>query len=277
MTGHIVVCLGGFPGAATARQACRWLADGIRTAGRGHEVIELPVMAGREGRIEALTTAGYRLEAAEVAGPDGDPVTAVFAVRGDRAVIEVVQTPGSTYGTGQLIAKALDLGCRDLVLALGGNAATDGGIGMLQALGASLATEQAGPVSVDLTGLDDLLSGIRLTLAVDPDQPPSQCGFAALATLGARQTTASRFFLTELGQDRVLEGAALAVAGPGDTGYSPASIGAAGVPVVTVGPYGPSMTPVELSRLLPEIGHEIGRQLSPAPRDLGFARLDRGR
>jgi glycerate kinase len=79
-------------------------------------------------------------------------VRATLAVRGDTAIVELAQASGlslltpdsyralaaTTYGTGELISAALDVGCSHVILGLGGSATTDGGAGMLQALGATL-------------------------------------------------------------------------------------------------------------------------------------------
>jgi glycerate kinase len=196
VTGHVVVCLDKFRGSATAREACHWLAEGIRAAGSGLRVVERPIADGGEGTVDALLAAGYRPVSQEVTGPLGDPVTATFAVRGERAVVEMAQASGlhlvpdgvraplraTTYGTGQLLRAALDSGCRDIVLAVGGSATTDGGAGMLQALGARITTGDGSELpygggaltaatAVDLTGLDPRLLGTSVTLACDVDNP----------------------------------------------------------------------------------------------------------
>jgi glycerate kinase len=88
----------------------------------------------------------------------------------------------TTYGTGELIRAALDAGAREIVLAVGGSATTDGGAGMLQALGARLTTASDEPVGyggaslrslelVDLSGLDPRLGGVDVILASDVDNP----------------------------------------------------------------------------------------------------------
>jgi glycerate kinase len=156
----------------------------------------MPVADGGEGTVSALVRAGYDEVRVEVSGPTGELVRAVFAVRGERAVIEMAQASGldvlpggrlapltaDTYGTGELVRAALDRGCRDLVLAVGGSATTDGGAGLLRALGARITDasgEPVGPgggaltgaVRVDLSGLDPRLALARVTLASDVDNP----------------------------------------------------------------------------------------------------------
>ena len=126
-----------------------------KAAGRlpGTCICEKVIMAdGGEGTTEAvLASVGGSMKKLTVSGPLGEPVEAFYGVTGDgRAVIETAAASGlallqesqrdpfrtSTYGTGQLIAHALDAGIRDITLCLGGSATNDGGTGALQALGA---------------------------------------------------------------------------------------------------------------------------------------------
>ncbi|GAB2854758.1 glycerate kinase [Actinocorallia aurea] len=195
--GTVVVCLDKFRGSATAAQACSWLAAGIRAAAPGVTVVERPLADGGEGTAAALATVGYSLVPVTVMGPlEGMTVSASLAVRGTRAVVELAQASGldlvpdaggapltsTTYGTGQLIGRALDLGCTEIVLAVGGSATTDGGAGMLAALGARLHDEFGARLplgggylrdvtSLDLSGLDRRLSSVEFVLAADVDSP----------------------------------------------------------------------------------------------------------
>ena len=111
------------------------------------------VGSGRgEGLVDSLVSAsGGRLLEYEVTGPLGTPVQAKMGLMGggQTAVIEMAQASGlilvprdkrnplvtTTYGTGELIRKALDLGCDHLIIGIGGSATNDGGMGMAQALG----------------------------------------------------------------------------------------------------------------------------------------------
>ena len=192
----IVVCLDKFRGSASAADACHWLAEGVRAAETGHEVLERPIADGGEGTVEALASAGYRRVGTRATGPLGSPIDAHIAVRGDLAVVELTQASGldllpkqdrapllaSTYGTGELLRAALDLGCREIVLAVGTSASTDGGAGLLQALGARLLDADGnelspgggaltGVAAIDLSGLDRRLHRTRVTLACDVDNP----------------------------------------------------------------------------------------------------------
>ena len=105
-----------------------------------------PVADGGEGTLEVLGGANRR---ATVTGPLGDPVDAPWRCAGGEAVLEMAVASGlelvggppgndpvaaSTHGTGELVAAALDAGCRRVVLGVGGSASTDGGLGAVRAL-----------------------------------------------------------------------------------------------------------------------------------------------
>ncbi len=113
----------------------------------------LPVADGGDGTLDALVSSlGGREVTVKVSGPDGAPVRAAFGLMGDgtTAVVELARASGlallppgandpltaTTYGTGQLIAAALDAGARRVIVAIGGSATNDAGAGALRALGA---------------------------------------------------------------------------------------------------------------------------------------------
>jgi glycerate 2-kinase len=188
-----LVCLDKFKGSLTAADACAALTSGLVAADPSLQVSARPVADGGEGTVDALLSAGYAPAKVRVTGPDGRPVDATLALRGSRAVVELAQAAGlhlsdhnaiaaSTYGVGEMIRAALDLGCTEIVLALGGSATTDGGAGMLHALGAQLLDASGRELSrgggelttlatVDLTGLDPRLPGTTLIAAADVENP----------------------------------------------------------------------------------------------------------
>jgi len=196
-TGRVLVCLGRFHRAVSATDASRWLAEGIRAHDDGLDVQERLIADGAEGTVDALVGAGYRRVVTRVTGPLGGTVEAGIAVRGELAVIEQAQASGmrlaparvrsallaSSYGTGELLRAALDLGCRQIVLAVGSSAATDGGAGLLQALGARIIGADGGELppggggiltyatAIDLAGLDPRLRFTTVTVACDGDNP----------------------------------------------------------------------------------------------------------
>lgn len=193
MTGHVLVAPDKFKGSATAAQVAAHLAAGVRAAGR--HAVELPVADGGEGTRDAAVAAGFRPVGVTVSGPTGQPVRAGIAVRHGTAVVELAAASGlaqlpagpdpmraSSRGTGELVAAALDAGAATVVLGVGGSACTDGGAGMLAALGARLLDADGAPLPdggaalarlarVDLSGLDRRLAGTRVVLACDVDNP----------------------------------------------------------------------------------------------------------
>lgn len=194
MPTDVLVCLDKFRGSATAAEASAAVALGIRRARAGLSVREIPVADGGEGTVDALVAAGYTRRRASVTGPAGAPVAADFAVRERTAVIEMAQAAGShlldrprplsatTFGVGELVLAALDAGACSVVLAAGGSATTDGGAGMLAALGATMVTAAgrvpapggaglAALVALDFSTLDPRVATTDFVLASDVDSP----------------------------------------------------------------------------------------------------------
>jgi glycerate kinase len=192
----IVLAPDKFKGSLTAPEVAEALAEGIAEVLPEAELVLVPVADGGEGTVTAALGAGFTPRRAAVAGPTGATLTAEFAVSGTRAVIEMAAASGldvlpggakdargaTSLGTGQLIRAALDAGCRDIVLGVGGSACTDGGAGMLAGLGARF-TDDAGVdlplggaalariAAADLSDLDTRLDRAHLTLAADVDNP----------------------------------------------------------------------------------------------------------
>ncbi|MCI0384423.1 glycerate kinase [Streptomyces sp. CNQ085] len=185
-----------FKGSLTAAQVAGHTAAGIRRARPGTQAEALPVADGGDGTVDAAVAAGFALRQAAVTGPLGKAVTASYALRGDTAVVEMAQASGlqkmpegvlaplsaTTYGTGELLLAALEAGARTIVLGAGGSATTDGGAGMLTALGARLLDAGGSPLqpgggplrhlaTADLSGLDPRLKDVELILASDVDNP----------------------------------------------------------------------------------------------------------
>ena len=191
---HVLIAPDSFKGTLPADAGAAAVAEGLRRARPDVDCVQRPVADGGEGTVAAALRAGWRPLPVTVGGPDGRPVEAVVALDGDRAVVELataaglhqLETPApttaTTRGVGELVAAALDAGARRLVLGIGGSATTDGGAGMLQALGVRLldaAGAELGPGGaelgrldrVDAAGLDPRLAGVELLVASDVDNP----------------------------------------------------------------------------------------------------------
>lgn len=195
--GRVVLAPDKFKGSLSAAEAAARLAAGLRRAVPGLAVTAVPVADGGEGTVDAVVeTAGFRRLRALVAGPTGRQVTASLAVRGETAVIESAQACGlnrlregvpapltaSSYGVGELIRAALTTGCRRIVVGLGGSACTDGGAGLVAALGARPADADGAALArggAALAGIADLaisdlrrtLAGVEIIVACDVDNP----------------------------------------------------------------------------------------------------------
>ncbi|RFB12518.1 glycerate kinase [Bacillus sp. HNG] len=148
----ILIAPDSFKGSVTAIEAALSIEKGIINAFPHAETKLIPMADGGEGTMENLitSTAGHKV-AVTVTGPLGKPIEAFFGVLGDNetCIIEMASASGldlisfsernpltaTTFGTGELIKRALDDGYRKFVLAIGGSATNDGGVGMLQALG----------------------------------------------------------------------------------------------------------------------------------------------
>ncbi|NHI05675.1 Glycerate kinase [Streptomyces sp. KO7888] len=185
-----------FKGSLTAVEVAERVTAGLRRVVPDVLVEALPVADGGDGTVAAAVAAGFERREVRVAGPLGDEVTAAYALRDGTAVVEMAEASGlqrlpegvlapltsSTYGSGELLRAALDAGARTIVFGVGGSATTDGGAGMLAALGARFLDADGEPVapgggglaglaSADLSGLDLRLSGVELVLASDVDNP----------------------------------------------------------------------------------------------------------
>jgi glycerate kinase len=185
-----------FKGTLIAAEVATHLETGLRAVLPDLEVATVPVADGGDGTLAAAEAAGFDLVAVRAAGPTGMPLTASFARRGTEAVVELAEVSGlsrlpdgrpdplgaTSRGTGDLIAAALDAGCRRIIVGIGGSASTDGGMGLLQALGARVsgrrgrALRDGGGSLVDVVGLDvsELHPGLasaELVVASDVDNP----------------------------------------------------------------------------------------------------------
>ncbi|MBI0375648.1 glycerate kinase [Streptomyces albiflaviniger] len=171
-------------------------ADRSGRTGQGASVASVPVADGGDGTVDAAVVAGFGRREIRVTGPVGRPVTAAYALRNGAAVVEMAEASGlrhlpagvfapltaTSYGTGEVLRAALDAGARSITLGVGGSATTDGGAGMLSALGARFLDASGAPVGpggaalarlakADLSGLDPRLAEVDLVLASDVDNP----------------------------------------------------------------------------------------------------------
>ena len=185
-----------FKGSLSALEVARHLAAGLQASSPDTEVTLAPVADGGDGTLDALVPHGFTVRTTTVTDSLGRPRLASYGVRSNTAVIELPEADGlrhlspgqlkplaaTSYGVGELIRAALDDGCRHLILGIGGSANTDGGAGMLHALGLRLLGEDGpdlalggaslrGLARIDATGLDTRLTEAVIVIASDVDNP----------------------------------------------------------------------------------------------------------
>src|SRR5579864_3078493 len=152
---HVVVAPDKFKGTLTAAQVAAHVAAGLDRACPGVTTVQVPVADGGDGTVDAAEAAGFRRVEMGVRGPTGRPVTAAFAFGEGTAIIESAQAAGlsllpggapapltaTSRGVGALIMAGARMRAKRIVLGLGGVASTDGGAGLVAALGARLLDE----------------------------------------------------------------------------------------------------------------------------------------
>jgi glycerate kinase len=179
----VVVAPDSFKGSLTSVEVAEALRAGWLRARPNDEILVAPLADGGEGTLVAIAAAGgWDWCEAAAHDPLGRPVRARWlrSTDGSRAIVELAEASGlsrvrsserdplaaSTLGTGEVIRAALDAGVRRITLGIGGSATTDGGAGILQALGATVSDD-----AVDLSGLDPRLTDVDLRIACDVTNP----------------------------------------------------------------------------------------------------------
>lgn len=193
----VLVAPDSFKGSLSSVEVARAIATGWRRARPADTTRLSPLSDGGEGTLEAVLAAGgWDMLPATARDPLDRPLSARFLRRGEHGLVELAEASGlsrlaegelapleaSTFGTGLVLAAAIGLGVREVVLGLGGSATTDGGSGLLRALGARFldAAGEELPMggaalerleTVDLEGLSPVLGEVRLTVASDVTNP----------------------------------------------------------------------------------------------------------
>ncbi|HEY5560264.1 MAG TPA: glycerate kinase [Clostridiaceae bacterium] len=195
----IILAPDSFKGSLSAFEVCKSIEKGIRKVFYDAEIVSSPMADGGEGTVQSLVDAtNGKLLTLKVKGPLLKEVDAFYGMLGDgkTAVIEMASASGitlitkeernpmltTTYGTGEIIKHALDLGCRNFILGIGGSATNDGGAGMVNALGAKLLDEKGYEIdlgggalnrlqSIDLSGMDARIKQSNIEVACDVNNP----------------------------------------------------------------------------------------------------------
>jgi glycerate 2-kinase len=227
MAGHVVIAPDKFKGSLTAAQAAQAMSVGLKRGDPTLTTVQCPVADGGEGTLGTVLAAGFERVPVYAKGPTGQVVQTAYARSGKTAVVEMAEICGlqrlpggvpapmtaSSHGLGAVVAQALDHGCRDIIIGVGGSASTDGGAGFLTALGATVRDQYGsrldpsgnpigGAAHLDLSALHPDIACASFTLAVDVDNP--LYGPLGAATVYAPQKGASPDQVIEL--DRALRG-----------------------------------------------------------------------
>ncbi len=185
-----------FKGTLTAAEVAAHLSTGIRSVLPDADIVVVPVSDGGDGLLDAAADSGYARVPVRASGPTGVVGDTWYARLGDSAAVEMAEICGlarlpdgvpapataSTRGVGEVVAAALDAGCREILLGVGGSASTDGGSGLVSALGARViggGGEQVGDggmaladaSGLDLSGLHPAVRDAEITVACDVDNP----------------------------------------------------------------------------------------------------------
>ncbi|PMC37865.1 glycerate kinase [Bacillus sp. UMB0899] len=195
----IVIAPDSFKGSVSAVEAALAIERGILKAFPDFETVCLPIGDGGEGTLDTLVAAtNGHTKAVRATGPLGQQIDAEYGILGDNktCVIEMATASGlalvpegqlnplkaTTYGTGELIRHALDSGYTSFILALGGSATNDGGVGMLQALGLKVLDENGNEIgqgggelgkvhNIDMSELDPRIRTSTFLIASDVENP----------------------------------------------------------------------------------------------------------
>lgn len=167
----IIIAPDSFKGTMSAVEVCETVKKEFLRVDPMLEIICLPIADGGEGTVDALLYGGGEKFSVTVKDPYFRDIESFFGILPDgTAVIEMAAASGlplvgdnknplqtTTYGTGQLIKAALDKGCREILIGIGGSATNDGGMGCAAALGAQFLNADGKEVSLNGAGLADVI------------------------------------------------------------------------------------------------------------------------
>ena len=191
-----IVISDSFKGTISSLEICRIARESIPKFFPQCQVLTVPVADGGEGTVDCFVEAiGAQRVKANVTGPYGEPIQAHYGRKDGCAIIEMAAAAGlpmvgqrrdpartTTYGVGQLIAHAVEHGCREILLGLGGSATNDGGCGCAAALGVRFYNRQGEEFvptgltldqihKIDVSQARERLEGVTITVMCDVDNP----------------------------------------------------------------------------------------------------------
>ena len=220
----IVIAPDSFKESLTALEVANAIETGFKQIFPNAEYVKLPMADGGEGTVQSLVDATQgRLIETEVTAPLGNQVKSFFGLSGDgkTAIIEMAAASGlhlvpmdkrnpcqtTSFGAGELIKKALDLGVQHIIFGIGGSATNDGGAGMLQALGLRLLDKNGQSIGfggaalsnlaeIQMTDLDPRLQHVQIEVACDVNNP--LCGERGASAIFGPQKGATPEMVKEL-------------------------------------------------------------------------------
>jgi len=220
----IVIAPDSFKESLTALEVANAIETGFKRIFPNAEYVKLPMADGGEGTVQSLVDATRgRLIEAEVTAPLGNQVKSFFGLSGDgkTAIIEMAAASGlhlvpmdkrnpcqtTSFGTGELIKQALDLGVQHIILGIGGSATNDSGAGMLQALGLRLLDKNgqfigfggaalSNLAEIQQVDLDPRLQHVQIEVACDVNNP--LCGERGASAIFGPQKGATPEMVKEL-------------------------------------------------------------------------------
>lgn len=221
---NILIAVDSFKESLTSKEAGDAIRRGILLESGQSDIRIIPMADGGEGTADALLEAlGGKTITTRVFDPLGREINSSFVILGDNttAVIEMAKASGlellssqernpwltTTYGTGQLITEALNQGCKRIIMAIGGSATNDAGVGMAQALGIRFIDGEGNQVgrgggeliriqTIDTSAMDERIVSTEIIVACDVTNPLT--GPTGASVIYAPQKGASPDMVQEL-------------------------------------------------------------------------------
>ena len=188
-----------YKGSISAIKVAEAIKEGAQNIFPDIESLIIPVADGGDGTLETLveSTSG-NIHNSNATGPLGNSIPVIWGTLGDNktAIIEMARISGlalvsqnkrnpyytTSYGLGEIIKEALDLGYRKFIIGIGGSATNDGGAGMAQALGAKLTDKNKKSIDlgglalneitkIDISGIDPRIHESEILVACDVNNP----------------------------------------------------------------------------------------------------------
>lgn len=209
----IVIAPDSYKDSLSALEVATAIQDGITIVNPKIQTVCVPMADGGEGTVQSLVDASEgKIVELTVHDPLNRVIQSFYGIMGDgkTAVIEMAAASGlpllkieerdplktTTFGTGELIKDALNKGCKEIILGIGGSATNDGGVGMAQALGVRFLDENGAESpaaggelsriqSIDFSGIDERIHNTRFKAACDVDNP--LCGSKGASEVYGRQ------------------------------------------------------------------------------------------